>query len=81
MATPTLSRDRPIKEIWQELAQTENYPEAPYCQKLTLLAQLKTAAAVASCTRWLMVLTYIIALCTAVQAVVAVLAYLHSPVH
>jgi hypothetical protein len=79
MANPALSWNRPIKEIWEELAQTANYPDAPYCQKLTLLAELKTADAVASYTKWLMFLTVVIGVCTAVQAVTAVLAYLHSP--
>ena len=80
-ATGRLSWDTPLKKIWSELAEPGNYPDAPYCQKLTLLAQLKIAKAAASYTRWLMVLTVAIVLCTAAQTIVAILAYLHSPTH
>ena len=76
-----LSWDRPLEKIWEELAEPANDPNAPYCQKLTLLAQLKVAEAVANYTKWLMFLTVVIVLSTAVQTIVAILTYLHSPSH
>jgi hypothetical protein len=77
-----ISLDRPLKDIVSELGEPANNDlTAPYLQKLTLLAQLKTADAVASYTKWLMVLTAAIVVCTAVQTVVAVLAYLLAPGH
>jgi len=80
MANPALSWNRPIKEIWEELAETANDPDAPYCRKLVLLAQLKTAEAAKSYTKWLMFLTVVIVLCTVVQTFVAALNYQHSPI-
>ena len=80
MANPALSWNRPIKEIWEELAETANDPDAPYCRKLVLLAQLKTAEAAKSYTKWLMFLTVVIVLCTVVQTFVAALSYQHSPI-
>ena len=77
-----LSWDRSLKEIWNEVAEpASNDLTAPYLQKLTLLAQLKIADAVASYTMWLMILTGLIVFCTAVETAVAVLTYLHSPVN
>jgi hypothetical protein len=77
-----LSLDRSLKDIWNECVEPANDDlTAPYLQKLTLLAQLKTAYVVASYTKWLMILTGVIVLCTAVKTDVAVLTYLHSPIH
>ena len=77
-----LSLGRSLKDLWNELAEPANDDlAAPYLQKLTLLAQLKIADAMASYTRWLMILTGVIVLCAAVQTVVAVLTYVHSPAH
>jgi hypothetical protein len=79
--TQRLSWDRPLKDVWDEFIEPANDLDAPYCRKLTLLAQLKTAEAVANSTKLLMVLTAVIVLSTAVQTVVAVLTYLHSAAH
>jgi hypothetical protein len=88
MANPLLSWDRPVKEIWVELAEPTNDPDAPYCRKLALLAQLKAAQAgenaaeaVAGYTKWLMRLTAVIVLCTVVQTGIVVLTYLRLPSH
>jgi hypothetical protein len=72
-----LSLDRSLKDVWNELAEAANNDlTAPYLQKLTLLAQLKIADAVASYTMWLMIMTVVIVLCAAVQTVAAVLTYM-----
>ena len=70
-----------MKEIWGELAEAVNDPDAPYCRRLALLAQLKTTEAVARYTKCLMLLTGLIVLCTVVQVVVLLLTYVHSPTH
>lgn len=51
----------------------------PYYQKLALLAQLKTAEAIAGYTKWLTGVTVVIALGTIVQAVVVALSYFFPP--
>ena len=76
---PRFSWSRPVEEIWNDLSDPNFTPDMPYFGKLATLAQLKTAEAVAGYTKWLMVLTVAIVLCTVVQSVVAVLTY--SPVH
>ncbi len=83
MGTPPIARrfswGRPVKEIWNDLSDPGFTPDMPYYPKLALLAQLKTAEAVAGYTRWLMFLTGAIVLCTVIQTVTAILAYLHPP--
>jgi hypothetical protein len=87
-ATKRWSWDRPTREIWGELAEPEVTPDMPFFQKLALLVQLRaaqagedTARAVAGYTRWLVLLTGVIVLCTVVQTVFLALTYLHSPAH
>jgi hypothetical protein len=74
------------REIYEKLVHSP--PDTPDYQKLLVLAQLKvaessekTANAVAGYTKWLMLLTAVIVVCTVVQSVVAVLTYWRSPVH
>ena len=57
--------DMSIKEIWEKAA--KNPPEVPHYQKLVTLAQLKTADRLASYTKWLMGLTFVLTVCTLVQ--------------
>lgn len=72
-----LSWDRPLKDIWKELAEPANNDlDMPYMRKLNLLVQLRTADAVARYTKSLMLLTAIVVLCTVVEAALAVLTYL-----
>lgn len=91
MGTPAGRRflwDRPTREIWDELSDPNFPPDAPYYQKLVLLTQLKAAEAnetatqaIAGYTKWLTLLTVVIASGTIVQAAFAALAYLHAPSH
>jgi hypothetical protein len=85
MSTPPtaqrFSLDRPVKEIWNDLSDPDFTADMPYYPKLALLAQLKTAEAVAGYTKWLMVLTAVIVVCTVLQTIVAILTYQHSSVH
>jgi hypothetical protein len=80
------SWDRPVREIWDELSDPNFPPDAPYYQKLVLLTQLKaaesndgSARAMAGYTRWLTILTVVIAVGTIVQGVFAALSYFHPP--
>jgi hypothetical protein len=80
MITDRFSWDRPIKDIWKELSDDPQFvPEMPYFQKLSLLAQLKSADAMAGYTKWLTAVTVIIAVGTVVQAVFVALTYFYPP--
>jgi hypothetical protein len=67
------SWDQPLKGIWTKLCQSP--PDTPHYQKLALLVQLRTAA-VASYTKWIVLLTWAVVACTVVQTIVAVWAVL-----
>ncbi len=81
MGTPRIDQrfswERSAEQIWADLSDLAFTPEMPYFGKLALLAQLKTAEAVAAYTKWLMLLTAAIVLCTVVQTAIAVSVYLH----
>jgi hypothetical protein len=68
-----------VSDIWKELAEPDFPVDAPYYEKLSLLAQLKTTEAVAGYTKALTWLTVVIAVGTLCQGVFAALAYLRPP--
>jgi hypothetical protein len=79
------SWDQSVQNIYRKLIQ--NPPDTPHYQKLLLLAQLKASAAseesadaIAGYTKQLAFLTWLIAIATMTQALVAVLAYAR-PIH
>jgi hypothetical protein len=74
---PRFAWERPVKEIWNDLSDPQFVPDMPYYSKLSLLAQLKIAEAIAGYTKWLTVLTVVIALGAIIQAVFTALSYFH----
>ncbi len=80
------SWDQSLKAIYATLVR--NPPDSPHYQKLAVLAQLKasevsedSARAMTAYTKWVMVLTWFIAIGTVAQAVFVALEYFSHPAH